>query len=197
MTCSVWQTHCYCTLRSTPYTADLLVRLTLTKFHISHAWKGKHLNVLFFHIYCLWYGDVQYPTICMLLKLFSCCQTLHYMKNGFSVIKRQCIVRSTSDLCYIVMVKAHSQVMEICSSSYILFCIWLLCQHRPGWCDTVNNYVREQHFIMNTFFHILNPRPFWDIMKHGITSSTVNLAPTGRMRYGLSSVQMAGRMFRY
>jgi len=145
----------------------------------------------------LWYGDVQYPTICMLIKLFSCCQTLHYMKNGFSVIKRQCIVRSTSDLCHIVMVKAHSQVKEMCSSSYILFCIWLLCHHRPGWCDTVNNYVREQHFIMNTFFHILNPRPFWDIMKYGITSSTINLAPTGRMRYGLSSVQMAGRMFRY
>jgi len=29
-------------------------------------------------------------------------------------------------------------------------------------------------------------------MKYGITSSTVNLAPAGRMRYGLPSVQLAG-----
>jgi len=55
----------------------------------------------------------------------------------FSAIKRQCIVRSTSDLCRTATVKAHSQVKEICSSSYILFCTWLLCQYRPGWCDTV------------------------------------------------------------
>jgi len=43
----------------------------------------------------------------------------------FSVLKGQCIVRSMSDLCYTVTVKAHTHVKEICISSHILFCRWL------------------------------------------------------------------------